>query len=103
MDYSVLNYHPDRSVVLSGNFTFGDTQKFKAIIDSACSDRVQSITLDFAKVEFIDSVGLGMMLLLRNQCQENNISINVGGAGGQVEKMFILSKFDQLFPIKGKD
>lgn len=88
------------SVQLSGQFTFADTQAFKSILDIVISEQAKAISLDFSDVTFIDSAGMGMLLLLRDECQLRNIPLSIHSVYGQVEKIFYISKFDQLFSLK---
>jgi anti-anti-sigma factor len=87
-------------IAISQQFTFADNHKFKQIMDLTKQENLQFLELDFAKVDFIDSAGLGMLLLLRDECQNRHIPISIHSAHGQVEKIFMISKFDQLFSIQ---
>ena len=88
-------------VQMAGQFTFTDSKRFKEILQLV-KDKVAALTLDFEQVSFIGSAGLGMLLLLRDECQNAGIPIAIRSAHGQVEKIFLLSKFDQLFSIPAK-
>lgn len=100
MDYTTQIANDEFNVALKGQFTYADNQKFKAIIDSMQKGGIRQINLNFAQVDFIDSAGLGMMLLLRDLCQNRHIPISIQSAGGQVERIFMISKFDQLFTFR---
>jgi HptB-dependent secretion and biofilm anti anti-sigma factor len=100
MECTIISEPNEKRVVLSGQFTFADNHKFKQIIDSLNDPGLKAIALDFGTVDFIDSAGLGMLLLLRDECQNRNISITINSVRGQVEKIFMISKFDQLFSMR---
>lgn len=87
------------SVTLSGQLTFPDAKKFKDILDLTTDNSIKSISLDFIEITFIDSSGLGMLLLLRDDCKTNNKNLTIYSPQGQVEKMFRVSKFYDLFTI----
>lgn len=99
MDYSTATSGQVTNIKLTGQFTFSDTQKFKNILDLVTEGQVKSISLNFSDITFIDSASMGMLLLLRDECQARNISLNIHSPQGQVEKIFTISKFDQLFSI----
>jgi anti-anti-sigma factor len=63
------------------------------------NDKVKNLSLDFADVTFIDSTGMGMLLLLRDECQLHNAVLSIQSPQGQVQKIFAISKFDRLFSI----
>ena len=100
MELAIQTNNDHVTVKISGQFTFADNQKFKHVIELLSQEGLHGINLDFSQVSFIDSAGLGMLLLLRDQCQNNHISISIQNAKGQVEKVFLISKFDQLFTMK---
>lgn len=86
-------------IKFTDQLTFTDNQKFKAVLSLLGQENPRFIELDFAEVTFIDSAGLGMLLLLRDQCQNRHIPVSIHSAQGQVEKVFMISKFDQLFSM----
>lgn len=86
-------------VALKGQFTFVENHHFNHILELTRDENIQFIEIDFTDVDFIDSAGLGMLLLLRDACQTRHMPISIHSARGQVEKIFLISKFDQLFSI----
>lgn len=99
MDYNITTTGNETSVRMEGQFTFSDTQKFKNILDLVTQDKVKSLALNLAGITFIDSSSMGMLLLLRDECQSRNIPLNIRSPQGQVEKIFRISKFYDLFSI----
>lgn len=87
-------------VSLSGQFTFSDNGKFRHIIETVKSGRSKSVTIDFSGVDFVDSAALGMLLLLRDLCQERQIDVALQSPQGQVQRIFAISRFDQLFSVR---
>lgn len=85
---------------LSGQFIFSDHAKFKSILTAGSDEAIKQIRIDFAKVEFIDSAGLGMLLLLRDTCDKHKKSLILAHPTGQVKKVFDISKFEHLFTIE---
>jgi len=99
MNYTINETETMISLQLSGQFTFADTQNFKPILEMVKSNHARAISLNFGDVTFIDSAGMGMLLLLRDECQAHKIPLSIHSTQGQVEKIFYISKFDQLFSI----
>lgn len=100
MEYVMSNQNRGLRVHLSGQFTFADNNKFKHILESLEQEAPQSLNLNLSAVDFIDSAALGMLLLLRDRCQQQNVSLAIEEAQGQVEKIMMISKFDQLFKMR---
>ncbi len=99
MDYNISESGNLTLVKMSGQFTFSDINKFKNILDLVMQNKTRAISLNLADVTFIDSSSMGMLLLLRDECEHNNISLTLNSPQGQVEKIFHISKFYQLFSI----
>jgi len=85
---------------LSGQFIFTDHPKFRAIINAAEDPKIFSIRINVADVSFIDSAGLGMLLLLRDTCEKHKKSLTLSQPAGQVKKVFDISKFELLFTME---
>ena len=99
MEFSI-NTKPLESVIsLSGQFIFTDNIQFRHIVEAIDKMESRKVTLELSEVEFIDSAGLGMLLLLRDICDKKRLPLTLKGASGQVEKIFSISKFDVLFNL----
>lgn len=99
MEYTSNVNQNIRSVNFSGHLTFSDHHKFRQLVDMVREQQGGTINLNFSQVDFIDSAGLGMILLFREECHNRQITVSLIGAKGQVDKIFKLSKFDQLFSM----
>lgn len=84
-------------VNLSGHFTFSDNMKFKEVLALAESAEIKNIVLDFARVEFVDSAALGMLMILRNAAEKRHQTVAIRAAQGQVAKIMRMSRFDTKF------
>lgn len=102
MDYTLEDMPDGLFVTLKGQMTFTDSAHIKELIEKIQKGDMTKITLDFSQLEFIDSAGLGMLLLMRDFCQNRNIPIIIRSPRGQVERIFRISKFDQLFEFKAQ-
>ncbi len=100
MDFSTSIAPEGVRVALSGKLTFEDNARFRQILALLQQAKPRAIEMDFADLAFVDSAGLGMLLLLRQECQNDNIALTLRAARGQVERIFSISKFDQLFTCK---
>ena len=99
MEFAAEAHNNAKRVMLSGQFTFADNQKFRQVMELV-GEGVKSIELNFSGVDFIDSAGLGMLLLFRDECRKRHVDIALSSARGQVEMIFKLSRFEQLFSIQ---
>jgi HptB-dependent secretion and biofilm anti anti-sigma factor len=90
----------DATVSISGEFTFTDHVAFKAIASRLFERQGKPIVIDLAKLEFIDSAGLGMLLIVREEADKAHRSLVLRGPCGQVKRMFDVTKFDTLFTVE---
>jgi HptB-dependent secretion and biofilm anti anti-sigma factor len=87
-------------VALSGQLTFPDHTNFRALADKLLKSAGQPLVIDLADLDFIDSAGLGMLLIVRNEAERANRTVALRAPRGQVKKIFELSKFESLFGIE---
>jgi anti-anti-sigma factor len=90
----------DTCVRISGEFTFTDHSAFKSMMSRLFNGRGSAVTIDLAKLEFIDSAGLGMLLLARDEAKKAERALVLRGPIGQVKRMFGVTKFDTLFAVE---
>lgn len=100
-----MNYHTEQAdkttiVELSGRFTFGDHSNFRKLIEEMRAHRSETQVLDISGVEFIDSAGLGMLLLARDEGEKARATVILRGAQGQVKRMLEVGRFDTLFKLE---
>lgn len=100
MDFTIQDDGDGKRVLLSGQFTFADNAKFKQMMAALEKTPAKAVILNFSGVDFIDSGALGMLLLFRDEYQKKKISVTLEKARGQVEKIFTIARFDQLFSNK---
>ena len=87
-------------VSMSGEFTFTDHAQFKSLVTRLFEAKGSAVVIDLSKLEFIDSAGLGMLLLARDEAKKTNRALVLRGPGGQVKRMFGVTKFDTLFDVQ---
>ncbi len=84
-------------VQLKGKFTFSDHERFGEILKQLRTGSLSQVTLDFSDVDMVDSSALGMLLVARQEAEKTNAQIILRGMTGQVDKVFTISNFKQLF------
>lgn len=99
MNYIIVSSGPQTEIKLVGHLTFADYQAFREVTDKIDHPACQEATLDLSEMEFIDSAGLGMLLLVREKMVTKNGQVCLRGSHGQVKKMLDLGKFDALFKV----
>jgi anti-anti-sigma factor len=87
-------------ISMSGEFTFTDHGPFKLMINEILALKGSSIVIDLSMLEFIDSAGLGMLLLARDEAKKIDRKLILKRPSGQVKRMFGVTKFNTLFTVE---
>ncbi len=100
MNYQTETANSTTTVELTGRFTFGDHSSFRKLIEEIRAHESSTHVLDVSGVDFIDSAGLGMLLLARDEGEKTNAAVVIRGAQGQVKRMLEVARFDTLFKLE---
>lgn len=99
MEYNISSEGNQREVNLKGRLTFSDHETFREITGSLQEPGPNKCIINLSKLDFIDSAGLGLLLLVSEMAKEENISISLTGAHDQVDKMLTITNFNEVISI----
>lgn len=100
MEYNVRGDETTKELLLQGRLTFSDNVEFRKIVEDLKAYGGSKCVFDLSALEFIDSAGLGMLMLLRDATSDRPFSLSIRGADGQVKRMLEIAKFDALIPFE---
>lgn len=101
MDYRIEKAGNGKCVaVFSGRLTFVDANTFHEVTDAIRQSEHAQWAFDFSALEFIDSAGLGMLLMARDVVSDLGKRLVVHHAQGQVHKALTLARFQDLIQIE---
>jgi len=83
-------------LTIEGDFNYTLQTEFCQVFKKIPQGTDKSYTINMSKVDFIDSSGLGMLLLLREYAGDDDSDITII-AGNDAKKSLITSNFGQLF------
>lgn len=72
---------------------------FKKEIDSLWGDAVSSVEFDFAKVDFIDSSGVGALLGVYKRLPQGQASVRLRNVKAPVQSVIELLRLHRIFQI----
>jgi anti-anti-sigma factor len=98
VDYEIRDTGSVRELTLRGRLTFEGNGRFRKIIDGLGGQPHRPLTVDVSQLDFIDSAGLGMLLLLKEAVGGR---ATLQGPQGQVKRLLAASGFHTLMPIAG--
>ena len=99
MDYVIKDQGQQSEILLKGRLTFEGNQTFREIYDAVDAVPARAVTLDIAGVDFIDSAGRGMVLLLRDCTKAKGGSLSLRNPAGQVRRLLDVCHMNDLLPI----
>jgi anti-anti-sigma factor len=101
MDISIESADGRTTLRLAGRF---DTQNSLALRNAAKpllgAEDVSALVIDLEQVSFIDSSGLGLLLLLREQATAVGKSIILSRCSPEVMKVLSITQFHRLFTMQ---
>ena len=90
------------TIFLEGRFTFDDRKNFHEIAFLFPEENVTNIVVDFERLEYIDSTGVGMLLIMHENAQKRGIKVRAINVGHYVEPVFKQSALGNLFKVAYK-
>ncbi|KAA0677512.1 STAS domain-containing protein [Roseomonas genomospecies 6] len=99
MNFQVRRSPETIEVLLSGRLEFTDHDSLPDIVDLLNGDARRFI-LDMEALDFIDSAGLGMLLILQEEAEQRNIKMIVRKLRGDVRRSFDLARIGEIVTIE---
>jgi anti-anti-sigma factor len=90
----------DLVFTLSGRMTFKDHKLFRDILQDVAKSAFQRVVFDLNRLEFIDSFGVGMLLIVKDAAEHRNKAVVLRKPQGQVEHMVQIAKLSKLFKVE---
>ncbi|PWC31110.1 STAS domain-containing protein [Azospirillum sp. TSO35-2] len=100
MDCTVRDTAGLREVELRGQLTFEADAEFRQILEAFERDRVTDCVLNLDGVEFIDSAGLGLLVLANSAAKRAAVRLSMKHPRGQVRDMIEISEFHTIVPCE---
>lgn len=100
MQYSVRPAADAIEVFLSGRFEFTDHERFRDVAALVASNSGKRFILDLSGLDFIDSAGLGMLLILQEEAERGGMTLSARRAKGDVRRSIELARIDEIVKIE---
>ena len=85
----------NRELILSGRFDASQSDRARGVFMSLNESRV----VDFARLDYISSAGLGVLLAAQKRLSERGHSLKLININSHIRDVFQFSGFDQIFDI----
>ena len=94
-----IDYDDDGEVMCSGRLDASQCAKAQSFMDEIADTR----TLDFSRLEYISSAGLGILLKTQKRLAESGSALRITNVNNHIYDVFRYSGFNAIFDIKAKE
>ena len=84
----------------AGRLTIQDRKSVERISNNITRSGYSQVVIDLSKLDYIDSGGLGILLLLRDGAVDRGKRIAISGAADSVREVLDIASFGTLFEIR---
>lgn len=100
MDYGIESRDQEIVVRLRGRLTFNDHAKLRTLIREMLDKSASRQVLDLSALEFVDSAGIGMLLIAREELGKMNKVLVLRAAQGQVKRVLTVAQLSKIVTIE---
>jgi HptB-dependent secretion and biofilm anti anti-sigma factor len=87
-------------VELMDSLTSADLASFRDFLSQMKKTKCREAVLDLSRLNWIDSAGLGMLILAKETAEKAEIQLSLRSPKGHVKSLLELGRFDKLFAIQ---
>ncbi len=100
MDINVTSPSDEFAIMhLRGKFTLEHIQSFKDRTSQIVKNALSTIFVDFSEVSYIDSSGIGVLIMFMNSMKNRNINFILYDLNKDVFNLFRIAYLDKFFNI----
>lgn len=88
-------------IELEGELDLYSARKLKALYGKMVERDVKSIVINFEKLYYLDSSGLGSLLYMHQDAKSRKIKLSFCNVHGSPKKIIELTKLEKFFQIAG--
>ena len=100
MDYIVNDTGTSLEINLSGRMEFNDHNRFRELVNSISGERKKSIVFNLSNLDFIDSSGLGMLIIAQSIATQNHLGFSLRNPKEMVKRILEVAKFQTVATIE---
>ncbi len=84
---------------IKGQLTFNDNTAFHEISSKIEDQKIKQLDLDLKDLDYIKYSGIGILLVLKERCDEHKVHLTLQHPQGQVAQLLRVTAIDNLIPI----
>lgn len=99
MDYNIQVSGNTARITLGGRLTFSHHREYRDVLAKLMSHKAGIYEFDLSGVDFIDSAGLGMLLIAKQHAEAAQAQVVLKNPAEEVQRMLKVAKFEKMFNI----
>ena len=93
-------YSEQRATIhIANHFTFNDSSNFHQCLNKVFARNAQELTIDLSRLQFMDSSGIGMLIVTDTECAKHEVRLQLHNPKGEVKKILQLTRLYERFNI----
>ena len=100
MNYEIRRAPDGVEIGIKGRMSFSDHAVFREVIAAFVGGPGARVTFDLKELEFIDSSGLGMLIIARDEAKKKQLTFTIDNARADVKRLMDMARFDRFFTIR---
>ncbi|GHF26529.1 hypothetical protein GCM10017044_21890 [Kordiimonas sediminis] len=96
MEYKIDHHGAQATIRFQGDITFSENYTFRRMLSDVSAGKYSACTFDLSGVSMIDSAGLGMFLIAKENADNEGWALQVTGATGHVADMLNLTQLSKI-------
>ncbi|BAI71320.1 hypothetical protein AZL_006820 [Azospirillum sp. B510] len=100
MDFKTTNTGDATEVGMTGRLEFTDHDRLRDIVELLETPGMRRFIIEMSGLEFIDSAGLGMLLILQEEAETRNIKMIVRCPPGDVRRSIDLARLGEILTLE---
>ena len=84
---------------LEGRLTFADTSDYRRRLNALLAQRPKTLSVLLAGLTFMDSAGLGMLIVTLEECRKNGVTLTLRHPQGDVRELLRVTRCYERFSI----
>ena len=85
---------------ISDKLTSSDLSNFRGLLSDIKQSSCKTVVLDLSNLGWIDSAGLGMLLLTKELAEKEDLELVLRSPRGHVKSLLELGRFEKIFNIE---
>jgi anti-anti-sigma factor len=86
-------------IELAGRFTFTDHAEFETLVATLGTYAHKEVQLGLSGLDFMDSAGLSMLLIVRDELERLGATLSLHSPQGKVDQLLRLASVDKVLPV----